>query len=147
VTDDALTEVRQFRPKPSEAQFREAFRRWSRMANAYGITSVFDAAASPPMVDAYRAADLAGELKLRVVAAQLVDPARGPEQVGDMIAAACAARVSAPTRRRSFWTARSANIPPPSSSPMPTRKARAATCSYSQMRSTPWLGVWMPGVF
>jgi predicted amidohydrolase YtcJ len=56
------------------------------MANAYGITSVFDAAASPPMVDAYRAADLAGELKLRVVAAQLVDPARGPEQVDDMIA-------------------------------------------------------------
>jgi len=86
VTGDALTEVRKFRPKPSEAQFREAFRRWSKMANAYGITSVFDAAASPPMVDAYHAADLAGELKLRVVAAQLIDPARGPEQVDDMIA-------------------------------------------------------------
>lgn len=86
VTGDALTEVRKFRPKPSEAQFREAFRRWSRMANALGITSVFDAAASPPIVDAYHAADLAGELTLRVVAAQLADPARGPEQVDEMIA-------------------------------------------------------------
>jgi len=86
VTGDALTEVRKFRPKPSEAQFREAFKRWSKMANAYGITSVFDAAASPPMVDAYHAADLAGELTLRVVAAQLADPEHGPEQVDDMIA-------------------------------------------------------------
>jgi len=86
VTGDALTEVRKFRPKPSESQFREALKRWSKMANAYGITSVFDAAASPPMVDAYHAADLAGELTLRVVAAQLADPEHGPEQVGDMIA-------------------------------------------------------------
>jgi len=86
VTGDALTQMRQFRPKPSEAQFREAFRRWSKMANALGITSVFDAAASPPMVDAYQAADRAGELTLRVVAAQLADPARGPEQVDEMVA-------------------------------------------------------------
>jgi predicted amidohydrolase YtcJ len=86
VTRDALTEVRKFRPKPSEAQFREAFRRWSKLANATGITSVFDAAASPPMVDAYHAADLAGQLTLRVVAAQLADPEHGPEQVDDMIA-------------------------------------------------------------
>jgi len=86
VTGDALNLVRQFRPKPSEVQFREAFKRWSALANANGITSVFDAAASPPMVDAYHAADLARELKLRVVAAQLADPARGPEQVDDMVA-------------------------------------------------------------
>jgi len=37
-------------------------------------------------VDAYHAADLAGELTLRVVAAQLADPEHGPEQVDDMIA-------------------------------------------------------------
>jgi predicted amidohydrolase YtcJ len=86
VTGDALTQVRSVRPQPSEVQFREAFRRWSKMANAYGITSVFDAASSPPMVDAYHAADLAGEMTLRVVAAQLVDPKRGPEQVDEMIA-------------------------------------------------------------
>jgi len=86
VSGDALTQVRQARPKPSEAQFREAFKRWSKMANALGITSVFDAAASPPMVEAYHAPDLARDLTLRVVAAQLVDPTRGPEQVDDMVA-------------------------------------------------------------
>jgi len=86
VTGDALMQVRKFRPQPSEAQFREAFRRWGKLANGYGITSVFDAAASAPMVDAYHAADLAGDLKLRVVAAQLIDPKRGPEQIDDMVA-------------------------------------------------------------
>jgi hypothetical protein len=86
VTGDALMQVRKFRPQPSEVEFREAFRRWSKLANAYGLTSVFDAAASPQMVDAYHAADLAGDLKLRVVAAQLIDPKRGPEQIDEMMA-------------------------------------------------------------
>jgi predicted amidohydrolase YtcJ len=86
VTGDALMQVRQFRPQPSEVQFREAFRRWSNLANADGITSVFDAAASPQMVDAYHAADLADDLTLRVVAAQLIDPKRGPEQIDEMVA-------------------------------------------------------------
>jgi len=86
VTGDALMLVRKFRPQPSAVQFREAFQRWSKLANGYGITSVFDAAASAPMVDAYHAADLAGDLKLRVVAAQLIDPKRGPEQIDDMVA-------------------------------------------------------------
>jgi predicted amidohydrolase YtcJ len=86
VRDDALTLIRRFRPQPSETQFREAFGRWSELANKFGITSVFDAAASAPMVEAYHAADQAGELKLRVVAAQLVDTKRGPEQVEEMAA-------------------------------------------------------------
>jgi predicted amidohydrolase YtcJ len=85
VRDDALTLVRKFRPQPTEARFREAFRRWSERAHKFGITSVFDAAASAPMVEAYHAADQAGELGLRVVAAQLVDTKRGPEQVDEMI--------------------------------------------------------------
>ena len=85
VRDDALTLIRQFRPIPGERQYREAFRRWSALASPLGITSVFDAAANGPMVEAYHAADMAGELKLRVVAAQLVDTKRGPEQVDEMV--------------------------------------------------------------
>jgi len=43
-------------------------------------------------------------------------------------ATACMAHASAPTRRRSFWTVRSASTPRPCSSPMPTRPARVAIC-------------------
>jgi hypothetical protein len=56
------------------------------MANRLGITSVVDAAVSPAMLDAYRAADAADELTLRVVAAQRIDPTRGPGQVDEMVA-------------------------------------------------------------
>jgi len=85
VSDDMLERVHAKIPRASEAEYRAALKLWMAKANAFGITSVFDAAASPPMVEAYHAADLAGELKLRVVAAQLVDPKRGVEQVDEMI--------------------------------------------------------------
>jgi predicted amidohydrolase YtcJ len=71
---------------PTQAQYREALRRSSAMANGFGITSVFEASASPALLDAYQAADRAGELTVRVVAAQRVDPRRGPEQVDQMVA-------------------------------------------------------------
>jgi predicted amidohydrolase YtcJ len=83
---DLAERVRRAIPPPGEADYREALRRASAIANRYGITSVFDAAATPRMLDAYRAADLAGELTLRVVAAQRVDVSQGPEQVDEMIA-------------------------------------------------------------
>jgi predicted amidohydrolase YtcJ len=83
---DKAQSVRRHVPPPSEAQYREALRRASAIANRFGITSVFDAAATPAMLDAYHDADLAGELTLRVVAAQLVNPLLGPDQVDDMIA-------------------------------------------------------------
>lgn len=86
VEGDALMRVRALRPQPSEALFRAALARWTDMANEAGIVAVFDASASPAMLDAYRAADAAGQLKLRVVAAQLVDTAKGPEQVDAMVA-------------------------------------------------------------
>ncbi|HWA92141.1 MAG TPA: amidohydrolase [Rhizomicrobium sp.] len=78
--------VRHVIPPPSEAEYREALRRASSIANRFGITSVFDAAATPNMLDAYHDADLAGELTLRVVAAQRVDLSQGPEQVDAMVA-------------------------------------------------------------
>jgi predicted amidohydrolase YtcJ len=69
---------------PSEARYREALRRSTALLNRYGVTSVFDASAPAELVSAYHAADRAGELTLRVVAAQRVDLRRGPEQVDEM---------------------------------------------------------------
>ena len=73
-------------PKPTQLEYREALRRATQLANSFGITSVFDAAANPLLLDAYRAADRQGELSVRVVAAQTVDPKGGAGQVEAMIA-------------------------------------------------------------
>ncbi|HEX7965400.1 MAG TPA: amidohydrolase [Gammaproteobacteria bacterium] len=82
---DDTTRVRSKVPPPSPADYREALKRVSALANSLGITSVFDAAATPDMVQAYHAADLAGELTLRVTATQPVDPAQGPGQVDALL--------------------------------------------------------------
>jgi predicted amidohydrolase YtcJ len=86
VQGDLANRIRGEVPKPSEAQYREALRRTTKMANAAGITSIFDASVSGAMLDAYRAADRAGELTVRVVAAQQVDPSKGPTQVDAFVA-------------------------------------------------------------
>lgn len=78
--------IRRVIPPPSEAEYREALKRASAIANRFGITSVFDAATTPAMLSAYRAADRAHALTLRIVAAQRVDVSQGPEQVDAMIA-------------------------------------------------------------
>ena len=78
--------ARQRRAPRTEAQYREALRRSSALLNRFGITSVFDGSAPPDVVAAYHAADRAGELTVRVVAAQRVDLARGPEQAEEMVA-------------------------------------------------------------
>lgn len=77
--------IRQRIPKPTQAEYRAALRAASALANRHGITSVFDAAANADMLEAYRAADRAGELTVRVVAAQRVDPRKGPQQVDAMV--------------------------------------------------------------
>lgn len=84
--DDATDLVRSHVPKPSEAEYRRALKQATAMANAFGITSIFDASASAAMVQAYHDADLAHELTVRIVAAQRMDPGRGPEQIDAMIA-------------------------------------------------------------
>lgn len=85
ITGDTLTAVYQELPRPTEAEYREALRRTTAILNSFGVTSVFDASVSGPMAEAYHAADAARELTVRVVAAQLVDAKRGPEQVDDFI--------------------------------------------------------------
>jgi predicted amidohydrolase YtcJ len=84
--DDAVALVRRHAPQPAEAEYREALRRATAMANRLGITSLVDASATEAVLDAYRAADAAGELTVRVVAAQRIDPRRGEEQVADLLA-------------------------------------------------------------
>lgn len=83
LTKEQTRRVRRVVPPPTEAQYREALKRASAIASRFGITSIFDASVTPLMLAAYRAADRAGELKLRIVAAQRVD---GPDQVASMIA-------------------------------------------------------------
>jgi len=80
----AADRVRHVVPRPDAAEYREALKRTTAIANRYGITSIFDASVSPDMLEAYRAADRAGELTVRIVAAQLVVGGRGIEQVDDM---------------------------------------------------------------
>lgn len=81
---DDVNAVRSKAPAPSATEYLEALRRTSAMLNAAGVTSVFDAAATPDMLQAYHAADLAGELTLRVTAAQRVDAGQGLGQVHAM---------------------------------------------------------------
>jgi predicted amidohydrolase YtcJ len=84
--DDATDLVRSRIPRPTEAEYREALHLSTAIANRFGITSVFDANAGEAMLDAYHAADLAGELSVRVVAAQRVEVDQGPEQIDALIA-------------------------------------------------------------
>jgi len=92
VDGEAAQRVRAQIPRPSEAEYRDALRLSTAMANRFGVTSLVDANASAAIVDAYAAADRAGELTVRVVAAQRVDPAIGPAQVDEMVARRDAAR-------------------------------------------------------
>jgi len=85
LTGDDTSLVRNRVPPPTEAQYREALRRASGMANAAGITSLFDAVVDPDMLDAYHHADLAGQLTARMVAAQRVDLSLGVKQVDDFM--------------------------------------------------------------
>src|ERR1700722_4794101 len=86
LTGDACEFVRRLIPPPTEAEYIEALRRSTAMANRFGITSLFDADANETVVEANRAADLAGKLTVRVMAAQQMDPGRGPEQIDALIA-------------------------------------------------------------
>lgn len=87
IVDGAAAErIRSHIPVPSEREYREALRQSTAIANGFGITSLVDASASPAVIAAYRAADEAGELTVRAVAAQRIDAKRGAEQADEMIA-------------------------------------------------------------
>lgn len=83
---DLLTAIRQHMPQPSQGEYRRALKLTSAMLNGFGVTSIIDANVNPAMLDAYDAADAAGELTMRMLAAQHVDTAQGDEQVAEMVA-------------------------------------------------------------
>ncbi|MBI3676772.1 MAG: amidohydrolase [Proteobacteria bacterium] len=83
---DATNLVRQKIPQPTEAEYREALKLSTTTANRFGITSIFDASATAPMLEAYHDADRENELTVRIVAAQRIDNSKGPEQIDAMIA-------------------------------------------------------------
>lgn len=70
VSGAAAAQVRSQLPKDSERDYRNALRHVSALLNAHGVTSLTDASVSPPMLEAYRAAERAGELTVRVALAQ-----------------------------------------------------------------------------
>lgn len=84
VSGKAETAVRKSWPRPTSAEYREALRKATALANRFGIVSVFDASTDMAMLDAYHAADLANELTVRVVAAQHVSLASGLTQINAM---------------------------------------------------------------
>lgn len=83
--NDAVLLVRKKLPTPSAAEYREGLRRFSLAAHKLGITSVIDANVSAAALEVYRSVDRANELQLRVRAAQAIDPARGAEQVSELV--------------------------------------------------------------
>jgi predicted amidohydrolase YtcJ len=84
--DEAVTRVKQRAPRPTEAEYREALRRTLAIENGFGVTSLVDASVDARVVEAYRAADRANELTVRVVLAQRIDNHRGQEQIAQMLA-------------------------------------------------------------
>lgn len=82
----ASAQVRAKLPRPSEREYRAALRHVAARLNARGITAVTDASVSAPMLEAYRAADRAGELTLRIHLAQRYDPRIGTSQIAEFVA-------------------------------------------------------------
>ncbi|MEO7324379.1 MAG: amidohydrolase [Dokdonella sp.] len=84
VSDDAMEAVRHVWPRPTSSEYRQALHEASAMANRFGIVSILDASVDAKMLEAYRAADGAGELSVRVVAAQRINPESGIAQIAAM---------------------------------------------------------------
>lgn len=84
VSGDAMQAVRHLWPRPTPEEYRKALRLASAMANRHGIVSILDANVDRDMLAAYRAADEAGELSVRVVAAQRIVPQEGLAQIDAM---------------------------------------------------------------
>jgi len=82
--ENAADLVGQHVPKRTAADIETGLRRALAMANAVGITSVYDASAGPDLLQAYASLDSAGLLTARVVAAMETDPRAGPEQVDSL---------------------------------------------------------------
>jgi len=81
--EDLVTAVM---PPRTVAEYMDGLRRTMALANSLGITTLTEADGDSTMLEAYLALDRAGELKVRVLAAQMTDPAAGPAQVARLSA-------------------------------------------------------------
>lgn len=84
--------VGRHRPALEPADYREGLRRALAMANRFGITSLVEASADAPYLDAYRQASAAGTLSARVLVSQRVDPEQDESQVTAIVERSRAAR-------------------------------------------------------
>ncbi|HEY9518912.1 MAG TPA: amidohydrolase [Gemmatimonadales bacterium] len=71
-------------PRRTSQEIEAGLRRALAMANAFGITSLYEADADPELLAAYAALDRAGLLTARVNAALSTDPRAGPRQVDSL---------------------------------------------------------------
>ncbi len=83
--EDASELVASHLPKYTKAEYLDGLRLALRMANGFGITSLYEADASEELLEAYAELDRRGELTARVFAALHVDVAKGPEQVAHLV--------------------------------------------------------------
>jgi predicted amidohydrolase YtcJ len=75
--EEAVELVADLLPERSDAELTAGLQRAEREASAFGITTVFEADAGEPELKTYAAADRAGKLSFRVVAASHVGEAAG----------------------------------------------------------------------
>jgi predicted amidohydrolase YtcJ len=83
--ENAMRLVSKLLPEYTAADYVNGLRRGLEMANRFGITSFQEADCGPSELKAYAELDARGELTARVVAAQSVDPSKGPSQVQRLI--------------------------------------------------------------
>lgn len=73
-------------PDPTPEETRRGLELAIERAHRYGLVGALEATARRERLEAFRDLDRAGRLGLLVTAALRVDPARGPEQVGELAA-------------------------------------------------------------
>lgn len=79
--EDAVALVAPHLPKLAPEAYDEGLRRALAMANGFGITGMYEAAATPLVLAAYERLAERGELTARVIVAQTIDTLKGPEQL------------------------------------------------------------------
>src|SRR5262245_5640364 len=93
--EDAVDLVARLLPQPTPGERLAGLKRALELLNRDGVTAVQEADAgggsaegggARPTLETYRAAETAGALSARVVAALTADPSRGVEQVDEMVA-------------------------------------------------------------
>ncbi len=82
--ESAMDLVSRHIPPPSREDWLLGLQRGLSMANRFGIVSLQEASASAEMLAVYSQLDAQQRLTARVVAAQRIDPARGPEQIAEL---------------------------------------------------------------